>query len=571
MANFLDGISLAGYRGIGRELQTFAPLSQINLVIGANNAGKSIVLEFLARHLLEPSGRLSIWTRTFDKDEAHQGLDVSQIIFGLAVPFDTFVERITHINPRYVQLVTAMIEAATWDEQVWLKPAHDGRSLVFMDRGGNALEVAPNAYDQEQRLVQTLWRDLTNQTGGGYEQHWLPESLMRLANLISPTLPKAVTLIPAIRQIGGRDEELVDCSGKGLIDRLAELQNPPHNERDKRETFELINRFLQEVTNTSDARIEIPHDRRHILVSMEGRILPLSYLGTGIHEVIMIASFCTLATEQVVCIEEPEIHLHPLLQKKLIAYLAENTSNQYFIATHSASFLDTANASIFHVHHQHGSTYIGLATSDTTKFQICQDLGFRASDLLQANCIIWVEGPSDRIYLRAWISTLAPQLVEGIHYSIMFYGGRLLSHLEAEDSDVTDFISLRRMNRRSFVLIDSDRKQPDSPLNATKQRVTEEFTNNFSWVTAGREIENYVSKQTLNESLSDLYEKTFAALSSYGTYDSVFLFNDMHGKEQRADKVKLAYAVTSRPIDLDHLDLRQQVETLVQFIRDSND
>ena len=30
------------------------------------------------------------------------------------------------------------------------------------------------------------------------------------------------------------------------------------------------------------------------------------------------------------------------------------------------------------------------------------DLDVRASDLLQSNGIIWVEGPSDRIYIKRW-------------------------------------------------------------------------------------------------------------------------------------------------------------------------
>ncbi|ROT43839.1 hypothetical protein CHR62_15615 [Pusillimonas sp. NJUB218] len=33
--------------------------------------------------------------------------------------------------------------------------------------------------------------------------------------------------------------------------------------------------------------------------------------------------------------------------------------------------------------------------------------------------------------LKHWIAAVAPELVEGLHYSIMFYGGRLLSHLSA--------------------------------------------------------------------------------------------------------------------------------------------
>ncbi|MEZ4770015.1 MAG: hypothetical protein R2844_16480, partial [Caldilineales bacterium] len=71
----------------------------------------------------------------------------------------------------------------------------------------------------------------------------------------------------------------------------------------------------------------------------------------------------------------------------------------------------------------------------------------RASDILQANCIIWVEGPSDRIYLKHWLRTIAPELDEGIQFSIMFYGGRLLSHLSADDAEIDEFISLRKINQ----------------------------------------------------------------------------------------------------------------------------
>ncbi len=50
-----------------------------------------------------------------------------------------------------------------------------------------------------------------------------------------------------------------------------------------------------------------------------------------------------------------------------------------------------------------------------------------------------------------------PDLREGIHYSIMFYGGRLLNHLSADDPDITEFIKLRRLNRHLAVVMDSDK------------------------------------------------------------------------------------------------------------------
>ena len=84
-----------------------------------------------------------------------------------------------------------------------------------------------------------------------------------------------------------------------------------------------------------------------ILVHMDGKALPLSSLGTGIHEVIILASAATLLQRNVVCMEEPELHLNPILQKKLMRYLLQHTDNQYFITTHSAAIMDLPDAEVF--------------------------------------------------------------------------------------------------------------------------------------------------------------------------------------------------------------------------------
>ena len=89
-------------------------------------------------------------------------------------------------------------------------------------------------------------------------------------------------MVPAIREIGQTNSDFRDYSGAGLISRLAQAQNPNHDRREDRILFDRINGFIQVVSDHPEAKIEIPHSREHILVHIDGKVLPLRALGTGI-------------------------------------------------------------------------------------------------------------------------------------------------------------------------------------------------------------------------------------------------------------------------------------------------
>ena len=40
-----------------------------------------------------------------------------------------------------------------------------------------------------------------------------------------------------------------------------------------------------------------------------------------------------------------------------------------------------------------------------------------------------IEGPTDRMFLNKCLGILRPDLVEGLHYQVVYYGGKLLAGL----------------------------------------------------------------------------------------------------------------------------------------------
>lgn len=205
--------------------------------------------------------------------------------------------------------------------------------------------------------------------------------------------------------------------------------------------------------------------------------------------------------------------------------------------------------------------------------QILNDLGIKASDILQSNGIIWVEGPSDRNYINKWIEILAPELQEGLHYSIMFYGGRLLSNLSFDfDWFNKEVIPLLRINKKAFVVLDRDGETSDTKINDTKQRITTEIGQENYWVTKGREIENYLSNEVVSKWLSQKYD-----CKSEFTNDSDVKFEDSIEKINQKVKYNLNKTVLSSEIakyidkdSLATLDLKKNVENLIVQIKKWN-
>ncbi|AGB44305.1 hypothetical protein Mesau_01857 [Mesorhizobium australicum WSM2073] len=281
-------------------------------------------------------------------------------------------------------------------------------------------------------------------------------------------------------------------------------------------------------------------------------------------------------------LEEPENNLHPALLRRLLNFLARQREERKFsliISTHSPIGIDwstkRSDTQIIHIKHDGVSASARVAIGYGNGREILDDLDIRASDILQANGVVWVEGPSDRIYINKWIAlNTGDRLKEGVHYSVMFYGGKLLSHLHGLAPGEGDkLISLLALNRNAALLIDSDRhrgkpasegkkaRKPRMHLNHTKLRLKQEFEalGGYVWITEGREVENYIPPKVLDKLAGEAVKAD--------SYDDIVALPEL--KSFGGDKIAIAHSAVAQLEAGDmsgHLDLTARLDQLCEAI-----
>lgn len=519
------GFGCAGYRSFsGAEPARIGPFDKVQVISGQNNCGKSALIDYFIKVVGAISWRGDIRR----EDNPLTGVDIPLNLNAHNEPLQAIISFCVNIHslektlmsnvqsPRQQEYAESLLKL--FNDAPYISDNGKAAWLDFSLGWGHfsfGYDATLQAlFSQYQASCMTI-SNLTNASLSCFDS--TGDESLNYINIVRAAMPwdslPKFLKVGAIRSIKDADSSSRSSpinSGVGLPAALLRLYNPERKDFEKsKRRWNKFQDFVREIMNDRSAAILVSHDSHEIAVkTADTDYLPLESLGTGLTELIILAAVVACNTDKIICIEEPEIHLHPSLQVRFIEYLLSDDTNRFIVTTHSPTIINSSGVQVAHVSKKNGVSECHQLNGMVLARDLLDDLGARASDLLQSNYVIWVEGPSDRTYVNYWIGKWAEEnsvhLVEGIHYSVMLYGGKLLNALDASpDGSNEKLISLFRINTHFCILMDSDKKSKNTRLGKTKTRVIEECKQSgaMHWITWGSTIENYVPADVLAASI----------------------------------------------------------------------
>jgi AAA15 family ATPase/GTPase len=290
-------------------------------------------------------------------------------------------------------------------------------------------------------------------------------------------------------------------TGQSLYKEILKARNGTKNDRANLDRFEsfLSQNFFQGKSVDLIASLHIKDqnsemiDNRYVEINefaqKEGDILikigdadeySIQFVGDGIQALIMLTFPIFMAEEGTfIFIEEPELNLHPGMQRIFLEVLKKFSEDEkknltFFMTTHSNHFLDLtitekAPVSIFTLRKNEeakdGEAKFEIRNVHGGDKGILDLLGVQNSSVFIGNCSIWVEGHTDRKYIRKYLQELItanklPNLTEDLHYVFFEYSGANLAHYRfgeaTNEAEKHHTINGLRLNNAALVVGDND-------------------------------------------------------------------------------------------------------------------
>ncbi|MEO6067837.1 MAG: AAA family ATPase [Gemmatimonadales bacterium] len=258
-----------------------------------------------------------------------------------------------------------------------------------------------------------------------------------------------ITLVPPKRNIEAaatiQTQQSVQPNGQGVANVLFHASTQLKGKPEK----VLVDNIQESFTRlTRGSSFRLTTDRNNqvqiFFEDTRGVAIDADNSGLGLRDLLAILWHAHAPDADVVLLEEPENHLNPDLQRRLLAELCGQKHKQFIISTHSNIFVDTSRVGKLIL-----LNYVDnvAATDATDRGLALAEMGYSSADNLISDTIVLVEGPSDAEILEEFFDKADP---EGKHI-VRFWplGGDTMSRIN---------LSVFSRDHRVFALIDRDAK-----------------------------------------------------------------------------------------------------------------
>lgn len=531
------------------EFNTIDISKKVNLLIGKNNCGKTSILDIIERTLSK-------------KNSFNDLVNNSVIEFITSIPDDILASEFK--SDMYSSNLYRYSGANISDFEV-AKRALNNQKMAFPFLNSSSVDQFYTIISKTDKSFYSLvkWNSFTRR--------------------IKETIDKyEVYKISAERDIKQekRDSEIVIDSNGNHITRF--IEHHLHSVDGeyllvKQNILKSLNDIMEGESKYDDIEVLNNSESLEIFLYENNKRIPLSLMGSGLKTILFVLVclfFSKKKGKALFLFEELENNLHPVIFRRLIEFIYDFVSENdslAFITSHSHVSInclyDKPNANIFHIFKGENGSIVEPILNDIDKAHILNDLGVLASDIFQTNGIIWVEGPSDRVYIKKWLAIKYPELIENVHYSFLYYGGKVLSHFTADKKQEDSMINVLLTNRNGLIVMDHDESSEQEEIRETKKRVMREFESNnmYVWITKGKEIENYLRKDDINKAFPEYND-----LEQVGEYEVFKDYISSIESNFANQKVAFSQKISFNDDSLKIMDLETRIDDIAERIKKWN-
>ena len=482
-------IDLENFRSY-KDRVSISELSNVNVFIGPNSAGKSNVIESLKylKGLLVGNQTRPFVEMVFDRNPN------SEIRFSLSLALsaqrrDRIIDRLFEGHPSVTPAnvkESSFLKTLTYsltikkngitDEEVKVSNIKDGELTIIKRTKDNVESIGLDSKCKGLLRIENIKPSLAQRKQVSIQFRLLPYPKLSAPEQTLVKNIKDFVLgwewFDPIRRASPTMESGEDLILQPTGNNLTRFMNSMQS-NNPRTFIKLVDDVINIIPAISDILSPLKGRQATMNVHEKGLENPTDTgnISFGLMQnVILVVGIMTKKKGSVILIEEPELHLHATSQRRLFELIQREAKNkQFIITTHSTIFTacDDQN-STYLVTKPEGATGV-IRIQDPKELKVVKDiLGHRNTDLFGDECVVFVEGDSEEIAF--------PIIAKSLEYDLIVKGIRLVNVKgSGKATKIGEYLRyLKDSGVTSYVIADGNRRVKEKLEDWQREGIIEE-------------------------------------------------------------------------------------------------